>query len=236
MKSMVCGFVLTVMPSSAAVLISEVVDATQSGGLPKYVELTNTGTTAISLNAYSIANFNNGNTTMYGGSSTMLSGVLVAGGSYVISYENGDSAGSSTFNAVYGFDADNMNLGTYTNGDDAYVLYLGSATGDGSNGTVVDAYGVVGVDGTGESWEYMDSYARRNFNVNSPNTTFTLGEWTFAGVNALDGASPATIASLTNPSVHNFTPTPEPSTMIFSGLAVTALMLRRQKRSLFEYV
>ena len=37
------------------------------------------------------------------------------------------------------------------NGDDAIELYL--------NGAVVELFGDVDVDGTGEAWEYMDSWA-----------------------------------------------------------------------------
>ena len=40
------------------------------------------------------------------------------------------------------------------NGDDVYELYDGSS--------VVDIYGEVGVDGTGEDWEYLDAIAYRN--------------------------------------------------------------------------
>ena len=84
---------VAVLPLKADLIISEVVDATLPGGLPKFVELTNTGTTDIDLSQYSIGNYNNGGTTLGGGASTVLSGTLVAGDSYVISYENGDAPG-----------------------------------------------------------------------------------------------------------------------------------------------
>jgi hypothetical protein len=54
---------------------------------------------------------------------------------------------------------------------------------------VVDVYGIPTVDGSGEPWDYEDSYAYRNLNINSPNTTFTLSEWTIAAPNTLDGMS-----------------------------------------------
>ena len=40
-------------------IISEVVDATLPGGLPKFVELTNTGSTTLDLSGFSIGNYSN---------------------------------------------------------------------------------------------------------------------------------------------------------------------------------
>ena len=56
------------------------------------------------------------------------------------------------------------------NGDDAVELYF--------NGSVVETYGVVGVDGTGESWEYTDSWAWKEVD----------GTWTNAAVNCTDNS------------------------------------------------
>ena len=143
---------VTTVPAQADLIISEVVDATLPGGLPKFVELTNTGATAIDLSNYSIGNYNNGGTTLGGGASTVLSGMLGSCESYVISYENGDSPGVGSFFDLFGFDPDNFDLGSFINGDDVIALFLGAATGDGSDATLVDVYGVIGVDGSGEAW------------------------------------------------------------------------------------
>jgi hypothetical protein len=56
------------------------------------------------------------------------------------------------------------------NGDDAIELYF--------NGSVAEVYGVVGTDGTGESWEYTDSYAWKEAD----------GTWTNAAVNCTDNS------------------------------------------------
>ncbi|MFL2620158.1 MAG: T9SS type A sorting domain-containing protein, partial [Flavobacteriaceae bacterium] len=56
------------------------------------------------------------------------------------------------------------------NGDDAIELYF--------LGGVVELFGDVDVDGTGEDWEYLDSWA---YKVN--------GEWTYGGVNCTDGST-----------------------------------------------
>ena len=86
---------------SPSLIISEIADATQPGGLPKFVELTNTGDTPIDMSKIKIANANNG-----GGSFTgfvPMTGTLMPGDSYVASLENGDSAGSGVFFTVFGF-------------------------------------------------------------------------------------------------------------------------------------
>jgi len=41
---------------------------------------------------------------------------------------------------------------------------------------VVAIYGVVGVDGTGEAWEYLDAVCQRNNNTASP--VWSAGDWT----------------------------------------------------------
>jgi hypothetical protein len=192
---------LTAMPAQADLIISEVVDATLPGGLPKFVELTNTGTDPVDLSNYSIGNFNNGGTELGGGAATVLSGTLGSCESYVISYENGDEPGIGLFFDTYGFDPDNFDLGAFTNGDDVIALFEGAATGDGSDATLIDVYGVIGVDGSGEVWEYTDGYAQRQ--VNTANPTFDPSEWLIGGANSLETGDDATelalILDLTNP-------------------------------------
>ena len=56
------------------------------------------------------------------------------------------------------------------NGDDAIELYF--------LGGVVEVFGDVDVDGTGEAWEYLDSWAYK-----------VDGEWTYGGVNCTDDST-----------------------------------------------
>lgn len=211
---------VTTLPAQADLIISEVVDATLPGGLPKFVELTNTGATAVDLSNYSIGNYNNGGTTLGGGASTVLSGMLGPCESYVISYENGDSPGVGLFFDTYGFDPDNFDLGSFINGDDVVALFLGAATGDGSDATLVDVYGVIGVDGTGEAWEYTDGYAARL--VNTANPTFNAAEWTIGGANSLETGDDATeadlIRALTDPGLYGPCSPVSDETSSFGGL------------------
>ena len=55
------------------------------------------------------------------------------------------------------------------NGDDAIELYF--------NAEVIETFGDIDTDGTGESWEYLDSFAYK-----------VDGAWTYAAVNCTDGS------------------------------------------------
>ena len=57
------------------------------------------------------------------------------------------------------------------NGDDVYELVD-------NTGETMDIYGVIGEDGSGTNWEYLDGQAVRNIDVNEPNAIFTISEWT----------------------------------------------------------
>ena len=56
------------------------------------------------------------------------------------------------------------------NGDDAIELY--------SDSLVIETFGDIDTDGTGETWEYMDSWAYK-----------VDGEWIYGGVNCTDGTT-----------------------------------------------
>lgn len=109
-----------------------------------------------------------------------LTGTLDAGDVYVAANNNGDT--SDHFYTQFGFMADYDYGGSSGNGDDGYFLYYG---GDHTTGTLVDAYGVIDVDGTGEAWEYEDKRAVRS-GVTQGNTTWTASEWTITLANVAD--------------------------------------------------
>jgi len=193
----------------ADLLITEVVDGTLVGGQPKWVELSNTDAAGTyDLTQYSFGNFNNGGTTLGGGAATVLAGTLDAGDSYIVSYEADNGPGGSMFFSVYGFDPDFYMGGGFVNGDDVLALFLGAAVGDGTNATLVDVYGVIGVDGTGTNWEYEDGYSYRCGDA-ANNGTFDVADWFVAGLNALEagcGGSDAcetqNLLDMTTPGVH----------------------------------
>lgn len=185
-----------------ALLITEIVDADLPGGLPKFVELTNLGGTTVDLSEFSLGVFSNGSFTINTGASTVLSGTLAPSASFVVSFENGDVAGTSSFRTVYGVDADDMSFGAVINGNDTIVLFQGAATGNGSDATIVDSYGVIGTDGTGAAWEYLDGFASRQAASTTPSAVFVEADWAFSGASALDSADAAAIAAATSPGTH----------------------------------
>ncbi|WP_405576031.1 beta strand repeat-containing protein [Winogradskyella sp. Asnod2-B02-A] len=170
-------FDLTILSSDIIVpslIITEVADPGDdfSG---RFVEIYNNGTTSIDLSTeqiYFVRQANGGNI-----SSRALTGTLSANCILVI-------GNSANINSAYGYDADE-DFGDVTgNGDDGYFLYYG---GDEISGTLLDAYGELGQDGTGEAWEYTDSRAiRNNPKTTSPNATWTASEWTISSADVAD--------------------------------------------------
>ncbi|MGC9332201.1 MAG: lamin tail domain-containing protein, partial [Bacteroidales bacterium] len=135
----------------------------------RFVEIYNATNSSVDLSGWKIRRYANGNTSS---SDVALSGTLNSGDTYVVAYAE------NYFNTAYGFNPDLSNGVISGNGDDTYELF------DGSN--VVDIYGEVGVDGTGEMWEYEDSRAIRKQSVCSGNTTWTSSEWTITSANVAD--------------------------------------------------
>jgi len=135
----------------------------------RFVELYNATSSDIDLSGWQIRRYANGGTTS---SDVDLSGSIASGETYVI-------ANSATdFETNFGFAPDTASGYISGNGDDTYELFNGSS--------VVDIYGEVGVDGTGEAWEYEDSRAVRIATVGTANTIWTASEWTITTANVAD--------------------------------------------------
>jgi hypothetical protein len=188
---------------SQTVIISEVADGTGAGGYPKIVELTNTGSSDAVLDGMKLRMYANGSPTP-AAPYTIASFTLPAGQSLVLTNMDNTTAGqlwsdfnlTAPTNVLYSVGAVN------SNGDDVYELL--DATD-----SPVDVYGVIGVDGTGTTWEFLDSYAYRNNNITNGNTTFTESEWTFAGVDFLDPFA-ADLSPYLTPGIHVFNPSTAP--------------------------
>ena len=97
------------------------------------------------------------------------SGSASAGDDILIA--NDGDALDSYMNASTIFDAV-VNTGSWPsiNGDDSIELLM--------NDSSIEVFGNIGTDGTGEDWEYLDSWA---YKVN--------GAWTYGGVNCTDGST-----------------------------------------------
>jgi hypothetical protein len=119
----------------------------------------------------------NGSPTSWG--DLQLTGSITNGGIFLIGY-GGDN---TNFYNAYGFNPDMASGHITGNGDDGYFLFY---DGDHSSGTLVDAYGVIDQDGSGQPWEYENSKAVRNAGTTEPNTTWTASEWTITAADVAD--------------------------------------------------
>ena len=180
-------------------VITGVIDGPLTGGIPKAVELYVFDDIA-DLSAYGVGSANNG-----GGSDgeefTFPSDAVTAGTFIYVATE------SSAFNTFFGFNPDyTSGSAPNINGDDAIELF--------HNGAVVDAFGDINLDGTGQPWEYLDGWVYRNDGTGPDGSSFVLGNWSFSGPNALDGAtdnaSAATPFPLGTYSGDSGPPPPEP--------------------------
>lgn len=85
------------------------------------------------------------------------------------------------FMTFFGFAADFVEGAANINGDDAIELY--------ENGIVIDVFGDVNVDGSGEPWEYLDGWAYRKDGTGPDGDVFNVNNWNYSGVDALEGAA-----------------------------------------------
>lgn len=176
-------------------IITGVIDGPLSGGVPKAIELYVLNDIA-DLSVYGLGSANNG-----GGSDgeEFTFDPIAATRSQFI-YVASDTTGFTDF---FGFAPDFTSGAANINGDDAIELFL--------NGTVVDLFGDINTDGTGEAWEHTDGWASRVAG-STPSTTFDLSEWAFSGTDALDGATDNATAA-----------TPFPAATFTSGTAPTVI-------------
>jgi hypothetical protein len=171
--------VITVAPLPP-LLISEIADPAGTGGdAYRFVELYNAGTTTINLssNNWTLGRQNNG----IDWADVPLTGTVAAAETYVIAKSRTD------FFAAYGFYPQQESPIVDGNGNDSCVLYCG---GGHTNGTRIDLYGQIDVDGTGTDWDYTDSRAARKTNVTQPNDVWTASEWTITPNAATSNMTP----------------------------------------------
>ena len=144
------------------IMITEVADPKNSVS-SRFVELYNAGTTEIDLTGWKLNKYVNGSTSV-SSSPVVFSGIIIPAGGFVIIANTGFADMFSTTPTI---------TSTYIsgNGDDAYELVDNS-------GNRIDIFGVIGEDGNGTNWEYLDGQAIRNLDINEPNKIFTSSEWT----------------------------------------------------------
>ena len=169
-----------VFSQSGKLIISGVFDCTLSGGTPKGVELF--AREAITdLSKYGVGFANNGGGTD-GVEFSGMSGSATAGTFIYIASE------TSNFTTWFGFAPNYTSGQAGINGDDAIELFYDASGSFSGSESVIDVYGDVNVDGTGEVWDYLDSWAKSK-PTRATATSFTSGNWTYGSTNAFDGTS-----------------------------------------------
>lgn len=162
-------------------IITGVVDATLTGGVPKAIEVYVVNDIA-DLSACGLGSANNGGGS--DGQEFTFDAVPASAGTFLYV-----ASETENFNAYFGFNPDYTTGAAEINGDDAVELFC--------DGEVVDLFGEIDVDGSGDPWEYLDGWAYRVSNTGPDGSVFALANWTFSGPNALDGQANNTVA--TNP-------------------------------------
>ncbi|MDD3686529.1 MAG: lamin tail domain-containing protein, partial [Bacteroidales bacterium] len=153
-------------------IISGICDGPISGA-PKVLELYVVNDIP-DLSAYTIKNQTNTSTTW--GSAYTLSGSATAGDYIFITGTSGTAVFNSFFeNTLTPLENNVINL----NGNDRVAIFDASDN-------IIDIFGEAGVDGTGTAWEYLDGWAYRT-GITAPTSTFTLSDWSFSGINNLEG-------------------------------------------------
>jgi len=176
--------------------IAGVLDGPLTGGTPKGIQFCATGNIA-DLSIYGVGVANNGGGTD-GEEYNFPADAINSGDCIWIGYE-GSNVGN--FNAFMGFDACYLDGIANINGDDPIELYC--------NAAVVDVYGDVALDGTGQPWEYLDGWAVSADAVANP--VWDVTQWTYSGINVLDGETTNATAA-----------TPYPNTMVMCPMAPPA--------------
>ena len=195
-------------PSSSLVLTG-IFDGPLPGGTPKGVELFVREDIA-DLSEYGLGSANNG-----GGSSGVeftFPAVSATAGTYLYVSIEGPN-----FEAYFGFPPDFVDDGNPSsvaiNGDDAVELFR--------NGTVVDVFGDINVDGTGQPWEYLDGWAYRVNGTGPDGSTFVLSNWFFSGIDAFDNTTSNDEAALPMP-IGTYDPGAAPGITANNDQATTA--------------
>ena len=144
------------------IMITEVADP-KNNVSARFVELYNAGTSTVNLTGWKLNKYMNGATTV-ANSAIDLSSISIAPGNFAI-------IASTDFKNAFTITPSIESTYISGNGDDVYELMDNA-------GKRIDIFGVIGEDGNGTNWEYLDGRAVRNISVEKPNAIFTINEWT----------------------------------------------------------
>lgn len=158
-------------------IITALIDGPCTGGFPKVCEIYANGT--VDFSQFTFQNQTNANTTW--GASLALTPLGTRTNEYVYVILTGGnlSLASNEFPSITASNSIENNV-MNLNGDDRVRIINTAST------TVIDQFGVSDVDGTGTTWEWLDTYAKRN-NGTGPDGGFVEANWTIAPIDNLDG-------------------------------------------------
>lgn len=159
------------LAQASDIVITGVIDGPLSGGTPKAVELFVVNDIP-DLSSCGLGSANNG-----GGTDNQeftFGAVAASAGTYIYV-----ASESPNFTSYLGFAPDYTSGAMAINGDDAIELFCG--------GAVVDVFGDINTDGSGQPWEYLDGWSYRKSGTTADGNTFNIANWDFSGRNALDG-------------------------------------------------
>lgn len=74
----------------------------------------------------------------------------------------------------YGLDPDQQSTDWIINSSSSFMIYKG---GDSSTGELIDIYGKLGNDYSGQDWDYSNAHSVRKRNISSPNSDWNQDEW-----------------------------------------------------------
>ena len=196
---LVVAFLVTALSFGQDLIITGTFDGPLTGGVPKGVELYVVNNIS-DLSIYGVGSANNGDGSD-GEEFTFPADAATAGDFLYIASEDVE------FTNFFGF-APNYTSGAMAiNGDDAIELFM--------NGGVIDLFGLIDVDGTGEPWEYLDGWAYRADGTGPDGNTFVLANWFFSGINAFDGETTNATAAIPFPvGAYIYSASPDPSISI----------------------
>ena len=198
--------------AQADLVLGGVVDGDLDGGNPKAVIINVTADIA-DLSTWGAGSANNGGGSdgeelTFSGSATAGDIILVGNSSDTVNFFVDNYIGENFITFTGG--------PAFINGDDAIELF--------NNGTVVDVYGDIDVDGNGETWEYVDGYAVRQSGTGS--NPFDQSEWNSQNL-GLDGQDEAQhVVTIQN--AFGFSSIPEPGSA--AVLALVGLGFFRRRR------
>lgn len=176
---LVLGMLAALLPLGAApaaaltgdLIITGVVDGPLAGGTPKAIELYVVNNIA-DISIYGVGSANNGGGS--DGEEFTFPAVAATADDYLYIATETDQ-----FANFFGFPPDYTSRAASINGDDAIELF--------KNGSVVDVFGDINLDGSGQPWEYTDGWAHRADGTGADGSTFVIDNWTFSERDALDG-------------------------------------------------